>query len=870
MTGISRIFESKIAEPYRNILVGFTVFALIALLFSFSGQLQAAKSIQEIHDKTGFVLRGTHITTNCSNCHVQGVFKGTPKTCNGCHTNGARVNTTRKTTNHIKSSDRCGDCHTQTAWKPATMNHREVTGSCSTCHNGVIATGKIKNHVESDNTCENCHSSNGWTPAGFNHTNVSTGTCNSCHATGNQGSTKKMNTGHVPTAVQCDSCHNTQTFTGGNMNHSGFAANCKSCHGSNNINATKLSKDHIAVDASQECDLCHKGFTTFTGGKVDHANFARNCNSCHAVGSVGATTKPNPGHIPDKRECDVCHSVDTFPGAKMNHTGLAGNCKTCHGSNNVKATKLSQDHIAVDASQECDLCHKSFTTFAGGKVDHANFAGNCLSCHAVGNVGAKTKPNAGHIPDKRECDVCHSVDAFPGAKMNHTGLAGNCKSCHNGTFATGVNSAHIAIDASQECDLCHTGFTTFSGGKVDHANFSGNCISCHGVGNTGASIKLTDKANHVKDARECDVCHNVTKFSPATMNHAGVSNSCVTCHDGTIAKGTSPTHIPILTPKKCEACHSSFDSFTPATTVDHDQVTGACASCHGGSGPAKTSKPNDHIAIKSPEQCDACHVYPKWKPATNVNHNEIVGSCSTCHDGSGVLAKTAKSSKHMPTSNTCENCHNTAPSKWTPAKSPMFHNDTIVRSTPCIDCHTTAFATNKPTNHVNTVPSNQACDDCHTTNAWKPATYDHQNVGNTRCDSCHQSNGSATAPGTRHFIFAGLTSPGTGLDCRVCHTTTTLWLPVTYNNHAEPKFHPHSGVSCLDCHRDNNAKITWLNPDPRTANQCGGCHTSDYEKELDDHGNAPVTTNPDCASSTCHDANGNIIETSPEHDLRDF
>ncbi|VAW80436.1 hypothetical protein MNBD_GAMMA12-2867 [hydrothermal vent metagenome] len=720
MTGISRIFDRKIAEPYRNILVGFTMFALIALLFSFSGQLQAAKSIQEIHDKTGFVLRGTHITTNCSNCHVQGVFKGTPKTCNGCHTNGARVNTTRKTTNHIKSSDRCGDCHTQTAWKPATMNHREVTGSCSTCHNGVIATGKIPNHVESDNTCENCHSSNGWTPAGFNHTNISTGTCNSCHATGNTGSTKKMNTGHVPTAVQCDSCHNTKSFIGGNMNHSGFAANCKSCH----------------------------------------------------------------------------------------------------GNNNIKATKLSQGHIAIDATQECDLCHTNFTSFTGGKVDHANFAGNCVSCHAVGNVGANTKPNAGHIPDKRECDVCHSVDTFTGGKMNHTGLAGNCKSCHNGTIAIGLNTGHIAIDATQECDLCHTNFTSFTGGKVDHANFAGNCVSCHGVGNTGAQTKKG--SDHIPDTRECDVCHSVDTFVGAKLDHNGFTS---------------------------------------------------CTSCHGANNVKATKLPTSgHISIKSPGQCDACHVYPKWAPAPNVNHSEIVGSCSTCHDGSGVLAKTAKSNLHMPTSNTCENCHNTAPSKWTPAKSPMYHADSIVRTTPCIDCHTTSFARNKPTNHVNTVPANQACDDCHTTNAWTPATYDHQNVGNTRCDSCHQTNGSATAPGTRHFVYSGLNSPGTGLDCRVCHTTTTLWLPVTYNDHLETKFHPHQGVSCLECHRDNNAKITWLNP--QIPNTCGGCHTQNYQDDLDEHpdNNNPgtVESNKDCASSTCHDGNGNIFQNNKEHDLRDF
>ncbi|WP_267239352.1 hypothetical protein [Paludibaculum fermentans] len=34
---------------------------------------------------TKFPLTGAHVQTQCSLCHVNGVYKGTPQTCDGCH-----------------------------------------------------------------------------------------------------------------------------------------------------------------------------------------------------------------------------------------------------------------------------------------------------------------------------------------------------------------------------------------------------------------------------------------------------------------------------------------------------------------------------------------------------------------------------------------------------------------------------------------------------------------------------------------------------------------------------------------------------------------------------------------------------------------
>jgi hypothetical protein len=44
-----------------------------------------------------------------------------------------------------------------TSWSNVRFDHASVNGSCSTCHNGRVATGKTANHIPSANSCDDCH-----------------------------------------------------------------------------------------------------------------------------------------------------------------------------------------------------------------------------------------------------------------------------------------------------------------------------------------------------------------------------------------------------------------------------------------------------------------------------------------------------------------------------------------------------------------------------------------------------------------------------------------------------------------------------------------------------------------------------------------
>ena len=101
------------------------------------------------HDRY-WVLDGAHALADCVDCHAGGHFAGTPRTCIGCH---AADKATALPT-HVRLSDVCTPCHTQTAWRPATFRHRfpvphRGSAACIDCHRNPRDYGAY--------ACTTCH-----------------------------------------------------------------------------------------------------------------------------------------------------------------------------------------------------------------------------------------------------------------------------------------------------------------------------------------------------------------------------------------------------------------------------------------------------------------------------------------------------------------------------------------------------------------------------------------------------------------------------------------------------------------------------------------------------------------------------------------
>ncbi|MFZ2753740.1 MAG: cytochrome c3 family protein, partial [Lysobacteraceae bacterium] len=197
-------------------------------------------------------------------------------------------------------------CHRTTAWLPATFNHSNVTaGSCATCHNGSTATGKPSNHLPTTQSCDACHRTTAWLPATFSHSNVTAGSCATCH-NGTSATGKPSN--HFVTTKSCDACHRTTAWQP-------------------TTTYSHVSAGYRQHQAGMSCTSCHK-----TNNEVitwQFASYRPNCAGCHANNyKAGEHKKVDTPKIlytvQELQDCSgACHEYTdaTFSTIKRTRTG---------------------------------------------------------------------------------------------------------------------------------------------------------------------------------------------------------------------------------------------------------------------------------------------------------------------------------------------------------------------------------------------------------------------------------------------------------------------------------------------------------------------------------------------------------------------
>lgn len=303
-----------------------TVLAVLLAVMTLSASAAEQIGRDFNHMTTGFPLSGGHAAAACESCHIGGVFKGTPRACDGCHAVGKRVVATPKNNKHIVTDAPCESCHFNTAtWLGARYNHgAALPGQCRNCHNGRIAAGKAASHgagKKATESCDSCHRTFAWLPASWNH-NLSPGVCATCHTNASLVSGQNLKPGsHAAPALKgteaCDACHNYTAWYPNRFKHN-VAGACSSCH----LDAAKA----VGQPASH---------TSFTGWPME-------CNECHTTTTawlpvLGA--KP-ANHIPYNAgtSCASCHVGGTvLRGASMHAYVSTYACTTCHLKKNPYA-----------------------------------------------------------------------------------------------------------------------------------------------------------------------------------------------------------------------------------------------------------------------------------------------------------------------------------------------------------------------------------------------------------------------------------------------------------------------------------------------------------------------------------------------------
>lgn len=731
-----------------------------------------------------------------------------------------------KSGSHVGASNVCEACHTTFGFNLIRyVDHNEVFGSCSTCHDGVIAIGKSPGHITTTSECDVCHSTNSFLELDLNgnydHTGIISG-CATCH----NGKTAIGKTHIQPESFEkanndCGFCHSTDTFTGAFPDHSVIldaGTRCDTCHG---VDAIGTSNGHPEItDTSPlitntvDCGVCHSirqfSLAGVFGHRVDAAVVP--CEVCHtepnSINAIGTASYPvnlNTGVHGDTNgnDCGVCHGtsvVRSFQNAAIDHTDatvLAQRCDACHDGAGT-ALQKSANHILTNTilmpATDCDACHTS-GNFATGTFDHSadNMIGlACSGCHNGTKTAGKT---VNHIDTALECDSCHTADlitpksVFQGAVFHaNVAVTNNCASCHDGIKSSGKSVGHMATvfdtpqNQDQDCSDCHiVKFDNFTGGSFDHTTgVNNNCGSCHD-GFTAKGRAIAKKLDHIPAINECSQCHDDTTVTGGFMTwnlfvnpneHMKFLNGCEGCHTAkylsartNLLKAGSVNHVP--TSQDCHFCHSNTN-FADNTQFTHDGITGNCESCHDGNF-FTTANAQGIAQDPTPPHptttadCGLCHGIGNNFTDGIFDHTGIVDNCSACHGDNAPL--------------------------------PDITNDTAVTRKTSFPSH---------------VITTQDCNICHVPGTFKTAVFNHSQI-NTGCVDCHLNPG-ATATAKPTLAQGHVDTPK---DCFECHNTTSF---------AGAKYdHTDIVANCASCH-DGVVALGKDGLHVPTNDDCSACH----------------------------------------------
>ncbi|QQR75467.1 MAG: hypothetical protein IPJ17_07810 [Holophagales bacterium] len=614
------------------------------------------------HARTAFPLDGAHRTVDCSSCHRNGTYAGTPKDCYSCHRSSFEGT---RDPNHVSGSfpTTCQQCHSTSAWRPAqNFDHARTafpldgahrTVDCSSCHRNGTYAGTPKdcyschrssfegtrdpNHVSGSfpTTCQQCHSTSAWRPAqNFDHARTAfplngahrNVECASCHRNGTYAGTPK----------DCYSCHRSTYEGTRNPNHvqQGMPTACQQCHTESawqpaNFNHSATAFPLNGAHRNVACASCHRN--------GQYAGTPKDCYSCHRSTYEGTR---NPNHVQQgfPTACQQCHTESAWQPADFNHSATAFPLNGAH--RNVACASCHRNGQYAGTPKDCYSCHRS--TYEGTRnPNHVQqgFPTACQQCHTE---SAWQPANFNHSATAFPLNGAHRNVACASCHRNgqYAGTPKDCYSCHRSTYEGTRNPNHVQQGFPTACQQCHTE-SAWQPANFNHsatafplngAHRNVACASCHRNGQYAGTPKDcyschrstyegTRNPNHVQQGfpTACQQCHTESAWQPANFNHnatafpltgAHVSVSCTDCHRNGVYAGT---------PRDCYACHQQ----------DYQQA-----------------QPN-HASAGFPTTCQTCHTTTRWEGATfdhdgrffpiysGRHRNVWNNACSTCHVASG-------------------------------------------------------------------------------------------------------------------------------------------------------------------------------------------------------------------------------------------
>ncbi len=643
-----------------------------------------------------------------------------------------------------------------------------------------------------------------------------------------------------------------------------------------------LAKAHADLEGSLKCTKCHGG---------GNEGMLARCVSCHK--DIGWLRERNRGFHGARETraatCASCHpdhagldfAMVKWPDGsaeQFNHTRAGWALKQSHAE--LKCEKCHTGKLQVSASARlsarktgtgwtgletgCTDCHEDVHRGALGQ------SADCVKCHDAGKwtvTPGFDHDTTGYALDGKhervECDKCHLAEGLTPRRD----AGGHLVPVYKPVPHARCNDCHADVHKGQfggGCTDCHT---TDGWKQIDRERFNHNrtkyplrgkhaavrCVDCHGDFSTPALKKpaftacgACHKDAHNRTATlagqvvDCEKCHGVSGFTPATFTVAQHQNS---------KYPLAGKHADV----KCAACHPKATVPAQAARWGTSKVVlrpafARCLDCHADDhGGQLASQP-------SKGECADCHKVDGWRPSSydRAQHGRL---------------RLALEGRHADIE--CRACHGADRKRLPPIATParlgtatfLFKVTEIECSACHSDPHQGRFAAGGPR------AKSRGCLACHDTRTFHPATAGieaHADFGfalngahrATACVACHEEmkrTGSTPRPS---LVRAGTTFPR--LDfvakrtcaechdnvhgdqfasrkdkgaCEACHGEDAFQPASKFDHDRDASFRlrgGHEGVPCNRCHptdiKGGDPRRLIFRP---VSGKCESCHSKE-------------------------------------------
>ena len=281
------------------------------------------------------------------------------------------------------------------------------------------------------------------------------------------------------------------------------------------------------------------------------------------------------------------------------------------------------------------------------------------------------------IVGEKACAECHDTEKNLFGHTQHARIFREnprnatekavCEACH------GPGSLHVR-DAKDKTKII--GFSREWGTAIDVQN--GQCLHCH----SGGQRMHWAGSIHAANKLGCSDCHNpMSRFSVnGLMKKAGITETCLTCHQQQRAEFRKRSHMPVLEGKMtCEDCHNPHGS-SSKRLLKADSINDLCYTCH-----AEKRGPFiwEHAPVR--ENCMNCH-HPHGSNQDKLLVQARPMLCQQCHSGQGGMGHQLFAANTLATS--------MSGLSVTAANNTAGSRRTISRS--CQNCHSQVHGSNSP------------------------------------------------------------------------------------------------------------------------------------------------------------------------------